>query len=203
MKSGDIDPVSAALLLIDTQNDTLHPDGAFGRAGQLAPEAASLAQRLKPTVDLVRSAGGWIISTLFTLVSDRSGEPFITDTMRSMRPFLRKGDFVPGTWGHRLVEPLAPADITVEKIAFSGFYMTRLEWVLHQARIKTLVIAGCSTNGSISSTARDAHLRDFQIIVLDDGCIAFPAEAHRAAINDLMAIATVRSSKDLPALLKR
>ena len=57
-----------ALLLCDLQNDFLHPDGAYGRAGQTAPEIAALPARLKPLADLFRRQGGWIVSTHFTLV---------------------------------------------------------------------------------------------------------------------------------------
>ena len=39
---------STALLLVDLQNDFLHPDGAYGRAGQTAPEIAALPARLRP-----------------------------------------------------------------------------------------------------------------------------------------------------------
>jgi len=37
-----------ALLLCDLQNDFLHPQGAYGRAGQTAPEIAALPARLAP-----------------------------------------------------------------------------------------------------------------------------------------------------------
>ena len=43
---------STALLLLDLQNDFLHPDGAYGRAGQTAPEIAALPARLRPLLDL-------------------------------------------------------------------------------------------------------------------------------------------------------
>ncbi|MFL5076950.1 MAG: isochorismatase family protein, partial [Microvirga sp.] len=116
---------STALLLLDLQNDFLHPDGAYGRAGQTAPEIAALPARLRPLLDLMRSSGGWIVSTHFTLVPAK-GRPLISPHLASLRPFLRKGDFEPGAWGHRLVEELGPSDVSVEKIAYSAFYMTRL-----------------------------------------------------------------------------
>ena len=44
-----------ALLLIDLQNDFLHRDGAYGRAGQSAPAIAALPARLRPLVERVRA----------------------------------------------------------------------------------------------------------------------------------------------------
>ena len=134
------------------QNDFLHPRGAYGRAGRTAPEIAALPARLAPLADLVRRKGGWIVSTQFTLVPAKGGEPMIAPHLKALRPFLAKGDFQPGAWGHALVDELAPADLAVEKIAYSAFYMTRLEWVLRKAGIEKLYVAGIVTNGGVAST---------------------------------------------------
>ena len=40
-----------ALLTIDLQNDFLHPEGAYGRAGQSADAIAQLPDRIKPLRD--------------------------------------------------------------------------------------------------------------------------------------------------------
>ena len=171
-----------ALLVCDLQNDFLHEDGAYGRAGQSAPEIAVLPERLKPLADLIRARGGWIVSTHFTLVPGKGGEPFISDHLRKLRPFLRKGDFVPGSWGHDTVDALQPVDIRVEKVAYSAFYMSRLEWVLRKAGIDTLLACGIVTNGGVASTVRDAHVRDFHVTVIADGCAAFSPKVHDEAI---------------------
>jgi nicotinamidase-related amidase len=120
-----INPATTALLLVDLQNDFLHPSGAYGRAGQTSQAIAALPARLLPLAQALRKAGGWIVSTQFTLVPGKAGEPFISDHLKNLRPFLAKGDFLPGGWGHQLVDELQPADITVEKVAYSAFYMSR------------------------------------------------------------------------------
>jgi nicotinamidase-related amidase len=71
-------PATTALVLIDMQNDFLHPDGAYGRAGQACAAVAALPARLKPVADAVRRTGGWIVSTHFTLVPGKDGKPFIS-----------------------------------------------------------------------------------------------------------------------------
>ena len=127
---------TAALVLLDLQNDFLHPQGAYGRAGQTSPAIAALPARLKPLADTVRRRGGLVVATLFTLVPGRGGEPIISAHLKSLRPFLGRGDFAPGSWGQQLVDVLAPADVTVDKIAYSAFYMSRLEWVLRKCGIE-------------------------------------------------------------------
>lgn len=190
--SGRHVPISAtALLIVDLQNDFLDPIGAYGRAGQGAPEIAALPQRLKPLADALRAKGGWIVSTQFTLVPGKGGEPLISPHLKALRPFLAKGDFAPGSWGHALVDVLQPADLTVEKVAYSAFYMTRMEWVLRKCGIEKLMVAGIVTNGGVASTVRDAHVRDFETVVLSDGCAAFSPDVHETAIAALRPVCAV------------
>jgi nicotinamidase-related amidase len=191
MDMPEIDPSRTGLVLVDLQNDFLHPEGAYGRAGQASSAIAALPARLKPVADATRKAGGWIVSTHFTLVPGRDGEPFIAPHLKRLRPFLRRGDFLSGSFGHALVDTLRPADLSVEKVAFSAFYQSRLEFVLRKAGIDTLVFAGIVTNGGVASTVRDAHVRDLACIVLSDGCAAFSEAVHTAALADLGTIAAV------------
>ena len=188
-----IDPAGTALVLVDMQNDFLHPQGAYGRNGQTSAAIAALPARLSRVADAVRAGGGWIVSTHFTLVPGKGGAPFISQHLKQLRPFLGSGDFAPGKFGHQLIDALQPADLSVEKVAFSAFYQSRLEWVLGRAGIQTLIFGGIVTNGGVASTVRDAHVRDFDSIVLRDGCGAFSTEAHEASLTSLSTIATLAS----------
>ena len=123
----------------------------------------------------------------------------IRDSLRTLRPFLRKGDFVPGSWGHDTVDALQPVDIRVEKVAYSAFYMSRLEWVLRKAGIDTLLTCGIVTNGGVASTVRDAHVRDFHVTIIADGCAAFSPMVHDEAIAGLRPVARIATVAELIA----
>lgn len=180
-----------ALLLCDLQNDFIHPEGAYGRAGYSAPAIAAIPARLKPLADAMRAKGGWIASTHFTLFTGKGGEPWIDPHLKAMRPFLKKGDFVMGRWGHQVVEELAPSDLPVEKVGYDAFYQTRLEWVLRKAGIRRLLVSGIVTNGGVASTVRGAHVREFEVTVLEDACAAFTEELHKTAIEALRPVAKI------------
>lgn len=201
MAQAPIPIAETALLLCDLQNDFLHPEGAYGRAGQSAAAIAALPARLKPLCDAVRAQGGWIASTHFTLVPGKGGEPFIAEHLRQLRPFLRKGDFAPGSWGHGLVDDLAPADLAVEKLGYDAFWNSRLEWVLRKAGVRRLLVAGIVTNGGVASTVRGAHVREFEVTVLEDGCAAFSEAVHRAAIEGLRPVAEITTVAQARAAL--
>jgi nicotinamidase-related amidase len=191
MSGETISPQDMALLIVDLQNDFVHPDGAYARGGQGTPAIAALPARLAPLAGALRAKGGWVVSTQFTLVPGKGGEPIVSPHLLALRPFLRKGDFQPGAWGHRLVDELQPADLSVEKVAYSAFYMTRLEWVLRKSGIRRLIVGGIVTNGGVASTVREAHVRDIDVTVLADGCAAFSAEVHDTAIAALRPVARV------------
>ena len=187
------------LLLVDLQNDFLHPDGAYGRANCKSEAIAALPAKLAPLANAVRRKGGLMIATLFTLVPGAGGEPMISPHLKALRPFLKKGDFLPGGWGQQLVDELQPADLAVEKIAFSAFYMSRLEWALRKAGVEHMFVGGIVTNGGVASTVRDAHVREFHCTVIADGCAAFSRELHEAAIAGVQPVAKVITVADAMA----
>lgn len=198
----DLNPARTGLLIVDLQNDFLHPNGAYARGGQTSDAIAALPARVLPVANALRGKGGWIVSTQFTLVPGREGEPFIAPHLKSIRPFLGKGDFAPGGWGHNLVDELQPADLTVEKVAYSAFYQTRMEFSLRKAGIDTLFVCGIVTNGGVASTVRSAHVRDFKTVVLSDGCAAFSQATHDSAIADLSTVGKVITCDEAQSLIE-
>ena len=60
MNDAVFDPKSTAVLIVDLQNDFLHPDGAYGRSGTTNPDIAALPEKILPLLNIVRAAGGWV-----------------------------------------------------------------------------------------------------------------------------------------------
>ncbi len=69
-------------------------------------------------------------------------------------------------------------DIVVRKTRVGAFSTTDLDRQLRDVGIDTLILAGISTSGVVLSTLRDASDRDYQIVVLADGCADFDPEVH-------------------------
>ncbi len=85
----------------------------------------------------------------------------------------------------------------VEKIAYSAFHASRLEWVLRKSGVEQLYCTGIVTNGGVASTVRDAHVREFDCTVIEDGCAAFSEEIHHAAIEGLRPVAKIQTIADV------
>ena len=185
-------PAKTALVIIDLQNDFLDPKGAYARGGDNNPPALLLPARVAEVARALKAAGGMVVASQFTLWPDAAGEPMVSPHLKALRPYLRKGDFAPGSWGQQNVEALAGlVDVTVSKVAYSAFFNTQLDWLLRRAGIKNVAVCGIVTNGGVASTVRDAHMRDYRTFVLADGCAAFGEERHQVSLADMRNVAEV------------
>ncbi|SET85603.1 cysteine hydrolase family protein [Variovorax sp. OV084] len=181
-----------ALVVIDLQNDFLDANGAYARGGDTNPPALLLPARVVEVARALKAAGGLVAASQFTLWPDAAGEPMVSPHLKAMRPYLKKGDFAPGSWGQANVDALTGlVDVTVSKVAYSAFFNTQLDWVLRHAGIDTVAVCGIVTNGGVASTVRDAHMRDYRTLVLSDGCAAFGEERHQTSLADMRNLAEV------------
>lgn len=187
-----IDPARTALLVVDLQNDFLAPDGAYARGGAVSAAARALPERVGPLARALKAAGGLVVASRFTLWPDARGEPMVSPHLKALRPFLARGDFAPGSRGQAVVDAIAPwVDVAVDKVAYSAFHMTQLDWLLRRAGVDAVAVCGIVTNGGVASTARDAQVRDLRVTVLADGCAAFGEARHATALADLESVAEV------------
>ena len=198
-------PIAAlktALVVIDLQNDFLDANGAYARGGDTNPAALLLPARVAAVARALKAAGGLVVASQFTLWPDASGAPMISPHLKQLRPYLRPGDFAPGSWGQANVDALVGlADMTVSKVAYSAFFNTQLDWVLRRAGIDTVAVCGIVTNGGVASTVRDAHMRDYRTLVLGDGCAAFGEERHQTSLADMRNVAEVTDCAGFVGLL--
>ena len=184
--------MNTALVIVDLQNDFLDPRGAYARGGCANPLAQALPARVLPLARAIKDAGGLVVASQFTLWPDTRGEPLVSPHLRALRPFLTRGDFAPGSWGQANVDLLAPViDASVQKVAYSAFFNTQLDWLLRKNGIGRVAVCGIVTNGGVASTVRDAHMRDYDTWVISDGCAAFKPETHATALADMATVAHV------------
>ena len=193
------DPTRSAVVLIDLQNDFLHPDGAYSRGGQADDRLAALPAHVAPLLAVARIAGAVVVFSRFTIWPGRAGEPLVAEHLLALRPFLRRGDFAPDSWGQRTVDVLGTADLTIDKVSYSAFAHTRLGWWLGKVGVDHLVLGGIVTNGGVASTARDAHGQDLGVTLLADGCGAFDPMVHDATLTSLRSVAPAATVAEVAA----
>lgn len=182
MKREMVEPSKTALLLIDVQNDFCHPDGATARSGKSIQPAVRMLEPLQGLLAAARAAHAQPIfvqmlqtpwSTTATYRYKGGDEP-------------RADKCVAGTWGADFcgVTPL-PSEPIVPKYRYSAFAGTPLETILHSLGVSTLVLTGVATNVCVESTARDAFMRDFDVVFVSDCTAASDISAHDATLKNI------------------
>ena len=176
----DLNPGRTVLVVIDPQNDFLHPDGWYAQQGI---DIQHMRRIIEPTRQLLEDVRAKNIPIVWTRHGTRSvadGGPFM-----QLRPFLKDGGLRQGTWGYQLYDELGPseADWYVEKSRLSAFYNTNLEGVLGALNADTVLIAGVLTNQCVAATSKDAMFRDFRPIVIEECTGTTLPHLHEPAIE--------------------
>lgn len=188
-----IEPAKTALLIMDYQNGII----------PMAPNPDELLAGARQAIDLVRSVGGTIgyVRVGFADTSELGG---------SMGKRLSSGGAAmlehfhadhANTQIHADVAP-GEGDIVVRKNRVGPFGSTDLHEQLQARGIDTLILAGISTSGVVLSTVRDAHDRDYRLIVLADLCADRDPDVHRILLGKVFPFqAEVIASSELSQLL--
>jgi ureidoacrylate peracid hydrolase len=161
------------LLLLDMQNDFIHANGALGRAGLSLVNNRAVLENLIKVTDSFRDKGHLIVSGQFTLIANKDNKPIIEDRQKQDWPFLARGDFQMGRWGHQLIDELGPADYSVNRIFSSAFDMTHLEWLLRKFDVERIFFAGLNIHNSLIDTIAGAQQRGFDCQLLSNGWNTF------------------------------
>src|SRR6202042_2004394 len=75
-----------------------------------------------------------------------------------------------------------PHELVVPKYRSSGFWGTNLDMLLRSNGIKSVVVVGCTTEGCVESTARDAMFNDYYVIIAEDCVASDDREQHDASM---------------------
>lgn len=190
-----------ALLVIDMQTYFL----------DLVPAARAIVPNINRLAATCRRKGAkvvWIVTTLAESEDGPSRWPLYHEHF--FAPALaenHKASLTPGSDGHALDPGLrvADGDLRVDKRRFSPFIdgSSDLRAQLARTGTENLIIAGTLTNVCCESTARDAMMLDYRVVLVDDANAARNDAEHLAALVSLyQSFADVRATDDIAALLE-
>ena len=185
-----VDPSHTALLVIDMQYDFVDPGGLFGLMGVDLSMYQESRPRLAELLEAARGNGVLIIHLQNTQLADHmSDSPAQHRFNLRMHGDFRQGDLpltytVPGTKGHEFLPEFRPRDneLVVRKYRSSGFWGTNLDMLLRSNQVETVVVTGCTTEGCVESTARDAMFNDYYVVIPEDCVASDDRTQHEASI---------------------
>ena len=159
-------PAATALLVIDMQR-------------YFAPMAAPIVENVRALLETCRARG---ILCIFT----RHGH---TDPARD-------GGMLAEWWGELIVrgsddwpimDAVAPraGEPIIDKVRYSAFFGTDLEDTLRREGVTDLVITGVMTNCCCETTARDAFVRDYRVVIVADATATVNDDLHVSTLKNL------------------
>jgi len=176
-------PRQTALLVIDMQNYFVKPghQGEIAMAREIVPNINRLAAGL-------RRHGGHVVwvrnGTNDTRQSwSRLHECLMTPERVERR--LAEMDVDGDGYAYWHLNDIRPEDAQITKTRYSGFIQgsSIIEQYLRDRGIDTLLITGTATNVCCESTARDAMMLNFKVVMVSDALATHTDEEHNASLS--------------------
>ncbi len=204
-----VDPKGSALVIIDMQYATGHPEGPL--ALKMQEEGNSVTEwrfeRIKDFVipntqkliGAMRKAGGRVI-----YVTIGAALPDCSDAPVHMRSFFQSVNNYKGNNAHNIIDELAPepGDLVVRKTSIGAFASTGIDHLLRSLSCEHLFLTGVSTNMCVETTAREAADRGYAVTIVEDACATTHKELHEGTIKNFSRFfGQVRSTEEVIELL--
>jgi nicotinamidase-related amidase len=191
------DLTSAALIVVDMQNDFCHTDGWLASIGVDVSKPRSVIEPIARVVKACRLHNTPVVWVNWGNRPDRlnlgpsthhvydrtGGGTGLGQPLRNGAPVLELG-----SWSTRVVDELGDNenDVHVAKYSMSGFWDTPLDSILRNLNVRTLLFAGVNLDQCVLSTLSDASARGYDCILLKDCCATTsPAYCADAALYNV------------------
>jgi nicotinamidase-related amidase len=200
-----LDPAHTALVIVDMQRDFCCAGGSFDRLGVDLSMYPPVIERIAGLIEAARTSGVLPVFIQMTVLPGRA-----SDSPAQIRFNLRLHDghhgqaeplsyTLDGSDGQRFVPGLEPrhGELVVKKYRSSGFWGTNLDLLLRSNGIKSVVVAGCTTEGCVESTARDAMFNDYYVVIAMDAVASDDRAQHDASMYLMTRRFDLAASRDI------
>jgi ureidoacrylate peracid hydrolase len=179
-----IEPERTALVVIDMQNYYV----AEGFPNE-APMARAIVPNINKMAAALRKAGGYVVwvqtDSAQALAKWGNHHRYKLTRENAARRIAKLSDKDEGFKLYKGLEA-KPDDLYARKIKYSAMVdeSSNLDRVLYEEGLDHLLIAGTKTNVCCDSTARDASMMEYRVVMLSDCCATLSDEEHAAALNN-------------------
>lgn len=195
-------PGHTALVVIDMQNIFMAPDQVFGNA-----HALDIVANVNALAGAMRASGAPVVWTRQTHADvgpcapadwqyDQR-RPMVAEAIAALRPGARGQALHPHMEVHK-------GDIVIDKYRYGAFSCPagNLPRALAELGARMIVLAGTATNCCCETTAREAYMAGYKVIVVFDATAAPTDAEHNAALLNLRVnFADVRSAQEVLAMV--
>lgn len=190
-------------VVIDVQNDFCHVDGAMARLGHDISANEAMVMRLPRFLASVRALGVPVV-----YATQVTAEATTSPARRRRMEALGRDPLAvcaEDTWRARIHNDVlpAPGDDVVVKHRYSAMVDTTLPVLLRSRGATGIVLVGTAANVCVDSTARDAYMRYYEVLIVPelvgytDRALALPAlenlGRHFARLVDAVEVGAILS----------
>lgn len=165
----------SALILIETQNEWMHPEGKLYQA--LVKDKEMMQKSITNIEKALDYARKHDITVVHVGLRFEKGYPELANGKSGLRKAIpNAGTFPIDAFGSHFFETVQPIEgefITSGRVGASGFTGSNLDAYLRNNKIETLYLVGYATHVCVESTLRDAHERSYTTHVISDATSAF------------------------------
>ena len=182
-------------LVMDMMNDLVAEDGFNAKTYGVQVKERNVLANTAKAIAAARAAGAQVGYVRVGFSPDYREAPQSSPIFSGAR---KNGIFQLGTPGTEVHPAIAPEyqDFDIIKHRVSPFYATSLEAILRAQGIERVVLCGVSTNGVVHSGAREAHDRDYEVVILEDCCAGVTLDEHTHAIACLGRFGTITTTAE-------
>jgi ureidoacrylate peracid hydrolase len=186
-----IDPIHAALLIIDVQNYCV------GEKTEISEHfRQSFRETVLPNIQRLQSAcrrAG--IEVVYSVIENmtRDGRD------RSLDYKISGIDVARGSWDAQIVDEIAPGDdeMVFRKTSSNVFISTNIDYVLRNLGVRSLMVAGVMADQCVESAVRDACDLGYLVTLVTDACTTKTAERHKQSLIGIRGYCRQRTTEEL------
>jgi ureidoacrylate peracid hydrolase len=178
-------PSRSALLVVDLQNDFIHPGGWSIRHH---PDGPSLRHVIPPVNRLIGTARAAGVPVAYVLMEHGPGVDAPNYRARYESRGMA-GDLLcaEGTWGAELDADVIgprPGDLTIVRHSYDGFAGTPLDALLRARGVETVVGTGVVTDLCVQTTVQHAFALGYYVVVAEDATAAADSTVQAVTLDN-------------------
>ncbi|KAK9473648.1 Isochorismatase-like protein [Dipodascopsis tothii] len=195
----EFDLARSALIVVDMQNDFLHPEGWFPVRGVDPSPLLKCVPVIESLTTLIRELKVPVIWLNWGIRADLANVPqgvvdrgsaygtklpgYADESVTGKGKILVKDE-----WGTAIIDELTVGadDTVVYKHRLSGFWDSELDSVLRKMGVTTLLFAGVNIDRCVFSTLQDASFLGYDCIMVHDACATSSPEFVTQAVKYLL-----------------
>jgi nicotinamidase-related amidase len=172
---------------VDVQQAFVSPTATPAKHGLDVETTAARLPAIRELIDVARAND---LTTVYTRSVRRADGSDAPQQVYNILPGVYAADDPScraGTEDVAYADGIDPASSAFEvtKKRYDAFTGTELEYYLRANDVETVLVCGYMTNVCVESTARSAHERGYNVVVVSDACAASTTETHEASLRNV------------------